>query len=1671
MSKKLEKLFAFILAIALVITTFGSDFASAVAYAAEDNGENATNSESIWEDVSNEDEGPVIIDTQELGTEDSFNEDQNTSEDEQSDVAIDENSSDISNEGSVAYDASSDAAATENTITGDDESASEDASTAGSSDEDAATDASSEESSEDASALLSSEVVEEIELEFNQSEEIDGIKVSLYAKEGVLPADAKLEITKVESEVEEKIADVIDEEIGKDKDVIKTFSYDINIYSKSEGKYVQPEDGTVSVKFEKIEEAADTSKTLAVFHVEDDLSDATKVATAYSDATEVSFEAEHFSIYTVTLFEDHWNDRNDKSYVAKISVVDEKGKDITEGKNITVNLDRYGQSNTYYVYVSDMAYTVCDKVNNQRFALTSATCRGQEFDLFYKPADENKIQLFNGNTFVANLEDLGEGDIVFTYAHTTYHHLDLGFMDPDEYSFYVKNAYITATVNNHTYTMYKTDQDSDIKSYEFRADLNGAQVLSTDEVTFNIYYGQQTFTYTTTAEDNYTAAVLCYDSHKHRNQNVYGFDYVLSFGSDFQLKGDVVYHKNDGTEAKWADTVNWKWSETTNTKSYKVLTIDEVAKKGDAPANFNKVDKKKFAGWKLADGTAVNGNITITKGQTIDLYAAWEDDQPAVYFYVLLPNKKVPASSAGQPKADYYPVEGNNYYSWAGTAIDLKDASLNPYRDSLGNIFDVTGMKVRKANYTAPVTTINTDLANSAYFKNVVMMDGSKPTADDIVWYVYKQAETTKYHIDGYIRGAKITVTYHANYTDAPANVSEYAASGNNYTVKEYGRVFGDRPGYKFLGWNSQADGKGTSYKELATVFLMAGCDFYAQWEAVDYTTTYVDEDGQTLLGQQTQKYGDTTYTLPADPTKKDHVFTGWVKVGDETQTKVTTDAIKQTTVEGNVTYRATYAQNIYEAYYNVEYYYQDKEGKNFVKDAKSTRKLIPVSIDTLVNEGKVEVSVSEDDKKRTTYNNYTYVLDPTDTTWTGYVTKDNTKQNPLVLKVYYLREHTGIQMVLTAGSATKYYDGTPLNNDEITVSVVDKDGKDLSANYKVTYTKTSGGEENANDAATENIIIGFKVENTVNGEVYYYNTTASGNAKKVEFKKGSNVCEIKDDKFEVSKITIKRGSLKVLPRPITINVPGASKTYDGKAYDAATYTGTVTYSFYYTEEEQAVGKTLSNITLEGTKVTIPTDVVTVNKSKESTTEIALSDSYYFKVNGKTLKEKYKKRNFVITINNGDLVINPAEVRLESKDLEKEFDGTNLVNGEEPLKVEEGFAEGEGATYEFTGAQLDPGSSPNSFRYVPKNGTDFSNYVFEKEDGTSLVKFGTLTVNKPTQPWKIVVTFQADAEGNGADTYVKYSGASQTANLNVTVHIVTNEESKEVPDVPEEDTTPGDEGRAFGYNFINGMKSMAGSLAAGFMDLRSFFVLTAQAAEKEITETVTVNGTEFTLTGLKVTGGEGTDVGDYPINLDYTNLKITTPDGEVTTDILDKSTDPIGYLHVLEREITITSASDSKTDDGSPLTNHNYTLSGEEFVEGEGVDITFTGSQSGVGSSANSFTYAAKEGTKLSNYKITPVFGTLTINGTGGGNPPSGPSNPPSTSTVDTPAPAQAVLGARREEPVAANGQAVLGARRGGTADETNTVRRILAILVAAGIVGTVLLTGKRKNLKKNNTK
>ena len=142
-----------------------------------------------------------------------------------------------------------------------------------------------------------------------------------------------------------------------------------------------------------------------------------------------------------------------------------------------------------------------------------------------------------------------------------------------------------------------------------------------------------------------------------------------------------------------------------------------------------------------------------------------------------------------------------------------------------------------------------------------------------------------------------------------------------------------------------------------------------------------------------------------------------------------------------------------------------------------------------------------------------------------------------------------------------------------------------------------------------------------------------------------------------------------------------------------------------------------------------------------------------------------------------------------------------------------------------------------------------------------------------------------------------------------------------------------------------------------------------------------VEGIKDVTAGYEVTGltaeAKGKDFGTY--NTEITGTAKVTKDGVDVTDkvIVNKIN---GTLTISKRKVTLTSQTDSKDYDGTPLTRPNVTIT-NGFVKDEVKEVKATGAVTNVseGEVTNTIVITEGENFKESNYSITKHEGTLSI--------------------------------------------------------------------------------------------
>ena len=429
--------------------------------------------------------------------------------------------------------------------------------------------------------------------------------------------------------------------------------------------------------------------------------------------------------------------------------------------------------------------------------------------------------------------------------------------------------------------------------------------------------------------------------------------------------------------------------------------------------------------------------------------------------------------------------------------------------------------------------------------------------------------------------------------------------------------------------------------------------------------------------------------------------------------------------------------------------------------------------------------------------------------------------------------------------------------------------------------------------------------------------------------------------------------TLTINPRPVTLTSATDSKPYDGTPL---------------TKPEVTVGGDgfvdgeVSEITATGT--------VTNVSEGEVVNTITFEKS-----------EKFKETNYSIQKYEGKLSITEAatlvlHADLTGADAKKVYDGAALENGATPSVTE-------GTTVSYRTKNTEEGEWSEWKDEVPSL-TDVGKLWIEAKAENSNYKTATVEYDLEVTPRPVTLTSATDSkpyDGTpltkpevtvGGDGFVDGEGATFAVTGTI--------------------TNVGTKANTFGY-------------ALNENTLASNYNISTELGTLTITpKTITPDqpGTpDEEKTGITVENPgdvkyDGKDHAEKPVIKDEKtgvtleegkDYEIVYPEdiknaGEITATVVGKGDYEGSFeikFNILKRDVTFTSATDSKQYDGNALTNGNVEITGDGFIEGEGATFNVTGSITDVGSTNNAFTYAMNEGTNADNYNVTVVEGTLTV--------------------------------------------------------------------------------------------
>lgn len=427
------------------------------------------------------------------------------------------------------------------------------------------------------------------------------------------------------------------------------------------------------------------------------------------------------------------------------------------------------------------------------------------------------------------------------------------------------------------------------------------------------------------------------------------------------------------------------------------------------------------------------------------------------------------------------------------------------------------------------------------------------------------------------------------------------------------------------------------------------------------------------------------------------------------------------------------------------------------------------------------------------------------------------------------------------------------------------------------------------------------------------------------------------------------------------------TETVDGKEVTTYTYTKTYTVNINPDEVQATVDgyaplneETTLTVTVDGKEEKIP---FPIPAGKVTPTKI--TDEITVTITGATNTETYdgtekKAEGYTVTI---------SDPRYTTNDFT--FSGTNVVKATNA-----------------SDNQYMMGLKADNFT---NNNEKFTNVKFVVNDGWLLIDKRPLTIEANDN------TVDYDGKPHGEDGYVATGLATGDTVESVTFNgSQTNPGTYENLLVPSEAVIKNAKGENVKDNYI--ITYTPGTLVINKLTNAITVTITGKQETKEYNgQTQEVVGFTYTVEGaahddvtvsLK-TGKEAKASGkDVLVGTDGKYDATLTYPMHLTADCFDVSSTKYsnvtieevndGWLKITPIAITLKSGDASKTYDGTALTNTTVNETGA-FATGEGLTYNVTGSQTVVGTSKNTYTYAAKAGTTLTNYTITQEEGDLTV--------------------------------------------------------------------------------------------
>ena len=528
----------------------------------------------------------------------------------------------------------------------------------------------------------------------------------------------------------------------------------------------------------------------------------------------------------------------------------------------------------------------------------------------------------------------------------------------------------------------------------------------------------------------------------------------------------------------------------------------------------------------------------------------------------------------------------------------------------------------------------------------------------------------------------------------------------------------------------------------------------------------------------------------------------------------------------------------------------------------------------------------------------------------------------------------TAQKVVVTANSATRTYDGTPLTDGGYTVEfggqtyhLAAGQSQEL-ANGDVLTVQIEGSVTDVELSPTANKIVSVSIMNGTTDVHHIYN------------------------------VQKENGELQVKPMPLTVTAGSDSKVYDGTALTKNSYTST----------DPAAGDTLASVTVTGSQTNAGSsdNVARAAKLVRGDRDVTANYAIEYLPGTLTVTPVTDKVTVTITGYTDTVTYNGAERSVTGYE-------TAISN---PLYTAADFA--------FSGTASVTGTDAGTYA-MGLTATQFENISHNFTNVEFTVTDGWLKID----PMALTITADSGSKVYDGTALTKNSYTSTDPAAGDTLASVTVTGSQ--TNVGLSDNVASDAKLMRGDREVTANYAITyekGTLAVTPLTDKVTVTITGN------TGTVTYNGAEQSVTGYKVesisnplyTAADfafsgtasvtGTDAGTYAMGLtatqfenishNFTNVEFTVTDG---------------WLKIDPMALTITADSGSKVYDGTALTKNSYT-STDPAAGDTLASVTVTGSQTNVGLSDNVASDAKlMRGDRevTANYAITYEKGTLAV--------------------------------------------------------------------------------------------